>query len=57
MRFANSEKGYWQPCSKVSIQATVITTGSLGLSTLLLELFRVEYDLREKFTKWGMNFH
>jgi len=27
MQFANSEKAYWQPCSEVSIQATIITTG------------------------------
>jgi len=30
MQFATSEKAYWQPSCKVSIQGTVIITGSLG---------------------------
>src|SRR6218665_2047781 len=70
MQFATSEKAFWQPSCRVSIQGTVFLTGSLGhsqlpqyssenlmsLSALLLELFHVEYGLRERFAKSSTNF-
>src|SRR6218665_579091 len=70
MQYATSEKTYWQPSCKASIQGTVFITGSLGhpqlplnssvnlmsLGALLLELFLVEYGLRERFAKSGTNF-
>ena len=70
MQFAISEMPYWQLSCEVSTQHTVIIIGSLDhhqlseyssenlmpLSALLLELFHVEYGLREEFAKSDRNF-
>src|SRR5688572_18051868 len=69
IQFASSEMAYWQLSCKASPQDTVIIIGSLGhhqlskhssenlmpLSAILLELFRVEDGLRERFANSDTN--